>query len=153
HRRIHRALHTAGLVSGRTHAVDASRAGEFCPGCQSRGLRHHGIEDEAKVTPSVGLLSLEVEPRHFLISGRASSQTTAVQNQRCDGHLDVVSMVSCQERRDRLWWVDPGESQMRLEGPGLRREPGTPCSVLRDDGERRQLFSASSYTEPKNAGA
>ena len=62
-------------------------------------------------------------------------------------------MLLRQERRDRLGWIDPGESQMGLEAPAFRREPGAPRSLLGDGRELRQSFSASSYSEPQDASA
>jgi hypothetical protein len=62
-------------------------------------------------------------------------------------------MLLFQERRYRLGWINPGESQMRLESPDFRRKPSAPRGALGDSSKLGQSFSASSYAEPEDAGA
>ncbi len=68
HRRIHPALHTAGSLSGRSHALDAGRAGQFGADSESRRVRRRDIQDEKSrpaledVPPQVFVFGDGLEP-------------------------------------------------------------------------------------------
>ena len=95
----------------------------------------------------------QLNPLDFLVAGWSAAKFAAIQNEGIDSHARAESRLRGDERAHRHRWIDPAESQMRLERLGLGDESCNAGSRFRDRRELNHSLRALVDPEPENPRA